>query len=368
MLNKELFKKEEKAIFSLRELYSRYGYLPYKMSRFEEYDLYVRNKDFLVSDSVITFTDTSGRLMALKPDVTLSIIKNSKDEKGYKEKVYYNENVYRVSGGTHQFKEIMQAGLECIGDLDANDVFEVVYLAAASLSEISSDFLLDISHMGVFSSILDEISDNKLFKKELITLVSRKNSHDAEALCDRYSIDRDSKAVISELISIYGRPKAVLPKLSTLCRGEGSAKAYSELVKLCELFASTEYADNIRIDFSVVNNMKYYNGIVFKGFLNGIAEGVLSGGEYGGLLNRMGRSSGAIGFAIYLDLLNELDKESREYDVDVLLLYDEKNSAEEVFNKKLEIINGGKTVSCQKALNDNLRYREIVNICKEAGV
>ena len=73
------------------------------MSKFEEYDLYTRNKDFLVSDSIITFTDTSGALMALKPDVTLSIIKDSADVDGSVKKVYYNENVYRVSKGTQSF-------------------------------------------------------------------------------------------------------------------------------------------------------------------------------------------------------------------------------------------------------------------------
>ena len=77
MIDEKLLKNEEKAIFNLRSLYRRYGYSPFKMSKFEEYDLYVRNKDFLVSDRVITFNDTNGKLMALKPYVTLSIIKNS---------------------------------------------------------------------------------------------------------------------------------------------------------------------------------------------------------------------------------------------------------------------------------------------------
>ena len=36
----------ERVIFSLRELYRNAGYLQYKMSKFEEYDFYVRNKDF----------------------------------------------------------------------------------------------------------------------------------------------------------------------------------------------------------------------------------------------------------------------------------------------------------------------------------
>ena len=104
MYNEKILKNEEKAIFSLRSIYKQYGYLPFKMSKFEEYDLYVRNKDFLIGDNFITFNDTNGKLLALKPDVTLSIIKNTGDEEGCKQKVYYNENVYRVSNGTHQFK------------------------------------------------------------------------------------------------------------------------------------------------------------------------------------------------------------------------------------------------------------------------
>ena len=117
-------KNAEQAVFALRELYGRYGYTQYKMSKFEEYDLYVRNKDFLVSDNVITFTDMSGKLMALKPDVTLSIIKNTKDIKG-QSKVYYDENVYRISDSTKSFKEIKQVGLECIGDIDTFSMYEV---------------------------------------------------------------------------------------------------------------------------------------------------------------------------------------------------------------------------------------------------
>ena len=37
----------EKVTFALRSLYMQRGYLQYKMGKFEEYDLYARNKDFL---------------------------------------------------------------------------------------------------------------------------------------------------------------------------------------------------------------------------------------------------------------------------------------------------------------------------------
>ena len=61
-----------------------------------KYDLYVRNKNFLKSDQIITFNDLNGKLMALRPDVTLSIVKNTKDCGDKLCKYYYNENVYRL--------------------------------------------------------------------------------------------------------------------------------------------------------------------------------------------------------------------------------------------------------------------------------
>ena len=77
----KILKSDERAVFDLLDLYSRYGYSRFKSGKFEEYELYARNRDFIGQDAILTFTDSSGRLMALKPDVTLSIVKNTKDIK-----------------------------------------------------------------------------------------------------------------------------------------------------------------------------------------------------------------------------------------------------------------------------------------------
>ena len=81
----------QKSTLELVRLFASYGYSQYKMSKFEEYDLYNKNKGFLVNDSVITFTDTDGKLLALKPDVTLSIVKNADSAMSGVEKLFYNE-------------------------------------------------------------------------------------------------------------------------------------------------------------------------------------------------------------------------------------------------------------------------------------
>ena len=62
-ISRSLLKSDERATFELRNLYQKYGYRQFKMGKFEEYDLYVKNKEFLQIDSMITFND-NGQLMA----------------------------------------------------------------------------------------------------------------------------------------------------------------------------------------------------------------------------------------------------------------------------------------------------------------
>lgn len=362
MFTDKVLKKEEQAAIKLRALYSGYGYQPFKMSKFEEYDLYVRNKDFLVSDRVITFNDTDGRLLALKPDVTLSIIKNTKGERFDKHKVYYSENVYRISGSTGQFKEIMQTGLECIGDIDMLDVFEVVSLAAESLSLVSDEYVLDISHMGIVTAFLKEAAAGREFDRKITSLIAEKNTHELLSLCEEYKIAENTAGKLAALSCMYGGRAEVLSKLKPLCTDAASSAALSELSALDALLSASELSKNVRFDFSVVNNMKYYNGIVFKGFIAGICEGALSGGEYDNLLNSMNLNARAIGFALYLDFLSELYYTPNEYDVDVLLLYDESASYEAAAAKKRELVLAGKSVWSASIPPEKIRYREIVKL------
>ena len=364
MIDNKLLSSAERAVFSLRSLYKQYGYLPFKMSKFEEYDLYARNKDYLISDNVITFNDTDGRLLALKPDVTLSIIKNSVYERGCKQKVYYNENVYRISPKVHRFKEIMQAGLECIGDTDVLDTYEVIELAAKSLALLSDDFILDVSHLGILSKILEGAGVGADFIREATLLLAEKNKHELEKLCLAAGVDEKYAAAISSLVGIYGDMESTLATLKPICEKFGAAEQYSELETLASLLRASEYSDRIRLDFSVVNNMNYYNGVVFKGFLRGIPDGVLAGGEYGMLMKRMGKPSGAVGFAIYLDMLEELSQPSREYDVDVLVVYGEKASLDSVTAIKKKLIGEGRSVSLQKSIPTKLRYKEMIKLDK----
>ena len=302
-------KKQEKAVFALRSLYRDHGYTSYQMSRFEEYELYARNKDFLVSDQIITFSDRSGRLLALKPDVTLSIVKNAPQEPGVVQKVYYNENVYR------DFREILQAGLECVGDLGDYEIAEVVLLAVRSLGLLGERFVLDISHVGLTGAVFQSCGLSAADRGKAMDCLRRKNLHDLQTLCQ----DRDAWEKLRCLATCRGSGDEVLPQLRGVLTTDAEGQALEELENLWAILKSAGWQENIRFDFSVGNDMRYYSGVVFKGYLAGIPSGILSGGQYDRLPQKMGRRARAIGFAINLDLLENGEPEQA---VDTLILHD----------------------------------------------
>lgn len=338
----------EKIIFSLRSLYDRYGYSRYKMNKFEEYDLYARNKDFLISDSVITFTDTNGKLMALKPDVTLSIVKNTRDADAGIQKLYYNENVYRVSKGTHSFKEIMQMGLEALGQIDSYCIYEVLQLAAASLQCIEKNCILEISHLGILSEIIEYVQIPAQDRSEILRRIGEKNVHELTAACRRMSIAEEKIALLRSLVTLYGTPDEVLPKLEALAGGIVKAETLSQFVRIVSRLNTWERSKMLRVDFSAVDNIRYYNGFVFRGFAEGIPSSILSGGQYDVLMRKMGRISGAIGFAVYLDLLEQSAKRETEFDVDNLLLYDDDADFAEIERIRDKCMAKGESVSVQR--------------------
>lgn len=310
MMTDQILKREEQAVFALRSLYRRYGYTPYKMSRFEEYDLYVRNKDFLVSDQIITFSGDGGRLLALKPDVTLSIVKNAPDAPGVVQKVYYNENVYR------DYREIMQAGLECVGDLGDYEIAEVVLLAVRSLELLGQKFVLNLSHMGLLAAVLDSCGFDSREKRQAMENLRRKNAHDLRSMCPAAGW-----AKLETILSCHGG-REVLESVSGVLTTAEEKQAMAQLEGLWNTLEANGCADAVRLDFSVSNNMGYYSGVVFRGFLEGIPQSILSGGQYDKLPRKMGRKARAIGFALYLDLLQELPARADTWDVDTLILHD----------------------------------------------
>ena len=169
----EHLQPKERASFALRSLYETAGCRKYHMGRFEEYSLYQENRSFLSSEQVITFTDLDGRLLALKPDVTLSIAKTAQPAPGETLRYYYHENVYRPSAESHTFKEISQMGLELLGAVGEAEVQQAVCLAAQSLAALGAEWVLEVSHMGYLFGLFDALGVPEAARAQLLEKLRR---------------------------------------------------------------------------------------------------------------------------------------------------------------------------------------------------
>lgn len=356
-LKDKILKKEEKSTLDLRALYELYGYKKYKMQKFEEYDFYLENKSFLKAENIITFTDLNGKLMALKPDVTLSIVKNTKYDQN--QKVYYSENVYRTSQGKSEFKEIMQVGLEYIGDIDTYSICEVIMLAAKSLATLSVNYILDISHMGFVTGLLDSENIGYEASQKLLKYISEKNQHEILKLCKEENLSDDFSNKISALSLLYGSFEDALPKAKKLISNEKMQGAAEELETIYAMLKELGIEKNVHIDFSIINDLSYYNGIIFQGFIENIPCSILSGGRYDNLIWKFGRTDGAIGFAVYFDILSMYDTSVSDYDVDNLIIYDEGEDTLALLKEANRLIENGEITKVQKGDKGSIKCKKL---------
>jgi ATP phosphoribosyltransferase regulatory subunit len=117
---------------------------------------------------------------------------------------------------------------------------------------------------------------------------------------------------------------------------------------------------NVNLDFSIVNDMDYYTGVIFQGFIDGVPAGILSGGRYDNLIQKMGKDADAIGFAVYLDLLERFETTEKEYDVDTLLLYEDGVDTAALAKAAQMLTDNGQSVLVQKKNTGNVKYKQLL--------
>ncbi len=349
----------ERLAGSLRSLYGSYGYKQYKFSKFEEYDLYARNRRFLASPQILSFSDTDGRLMALKPDITLSIIKNTRDDSRTR-KVWYTENVYRVPQGGGGFQEILQTGLELLGTVDLYAMSEVLMLAARSLAAVSPGYVLELSHMGIVTGVLEPLELSSAAQEEIFRALSSKNAHDLAKICQWHRLDGQTSTLLQQLCRLSGPAGQAVEQLLTLPLPSSAREAALQLARVTGLLARFG-SFSVQLDLSLLNDTDYYNGLLFQGYVDGVAAPVLSGGQYDRLVQRLGRQGGAIGFAVYLNELERFLSQPAEREVDTLLVYGPEEDPAAVIAAAREETARGRTVRVQPRGETAVTYGRCVD-------
>lgn len=352
--------KEENLTSSLGKLYESFGFLIFKATKFEEYNLYLNHKNFLKSDRIITFHSLDGRLLALRPDITLPIVKNVINAPNSCGKYYYIEKVYRPAPSGGDFCEMNQMGLERIGQINCYDMVEVVYLAYKTLKKLKRPFCLELSHMGVIKSLLGRLACEEKIKENLLSCILQKNCHDLHEIAVRAKLPIAQTNRLIRLIQLDGEPIAAIKQARELVCSAEMDDALKELDTVCKALYTVQENIPFTINFSIVDDLNYYNGLLFQGYVDSLPRCVLTGRRYDPLLKQFRQKMGAIGFALHLDELSPLFQKPRTFPIDYLLLYRKEDSEASILQAVSELSKGGKRVFAASEIPPALRYQKLV--------
>ena len=326
--------KKDLVLLNIRKMYDSYGYKKISLPSFEEYDLYNENKDF-IDRNILTVMSPNGKLLALRPDITLSVAKKvSKDRSLKYSKIYYQENTYNLTKYVG-YEEDEQLGIELIGKESTFLDFEIINLAVKSLDIINKKSMIVLSHAGFISSIFENFDLEHEIKEQILDCINRKNSHDIQKILKKNEhISENVKKLIYKIPELSGNLENIEKELLKYEINVNTKKILSELKQLNSLLMKFYKKSKIIFDFSVVKNLNYYNGIILQGYIEDFPNVILTGGRYDKLFEKFGVDTGAVGFAILTDGLKGYYKDTDKKDFEVLIAYDNSD-----FEKLVEIVN-----------------------------
>lgn len=288
----------------LRDSFEFRGYHEVITPALEFLDVVTISENGMTPEQMYKLVDSKGRLMALRPDSTIPIARlcatRLKNEK-LPLRLYYNQPVYSVNPSLRgRSDEIMQTGIEIIGAESRKSDVEVLVTAAKAVENLKIDnFRIELGHIGIFNTLVNSLNVSKGEGETVRQLIESKNYPALNDLLDSME-NRETAEAIKLLPRLFGG-REVLNKARNQIENEEAAGILDYLEQLYDALSELGLGDKITLDLGIVNRADYYTGIVFKGYVEGFGEEVLSGGRYDGLLKEFGKEAGAIGFAVNVD-------------------------------------------------------------------
>ena len=192
-----------------------------------------------------------------------------------------------------------------MGEIDDVTTAETVELALTSLSLTGADYVLALSDVRFSEGLLDEFASGAESREYLSDILSKKRAGELNA-AENLKISEDGVKAFKAVISLPSGALKALDIAERYAYGSEARQAIKQLRAIVNAFKGTRFEDKLQIDFSMTGNTRYYNGVLFSGYVLGAAGAVLKGGRYDKLLDSFAKGKGAVGFALYTGELENL--------------------------------------------------------------
>lgn len=290
-------------------IFSNRGYSEVVTTGLEFYDVFSRGSRAIPQENLYKLTDSKGRIITIRPDSTIPIarlVATRLKEASLPLRLFYIQSVYENNALLKGHSdEIVQAGIELIGSSSKKADFEILSMAMETLSAFEKDsFRIEIGNIGFFNELVSKLNIDSDTKEEIAYLVSTKSYSALNDLLDTIGDNNVIKA-LKQLPRLFGGEE-VFEKASSLFSDEKIECILSELKKVYSNLSKLGFAGKIIVDLGTTNKNDYYSGLIFRGYLEGIGEPVLSGGRYDKLINEFGYDIAATGFGINVNAVSTL--------------------------------------------------------------
>jgi len=312
---------------NIEQTMRRHGYKQILTPNFEHYDMYGL-ENAVSRESMFKLIDPSGKVLVLRPDATIPICRMSAAQfKNPDEllKFSYVTTIFREdNSNTNYKKDFLQGGIEYFGDPSSNCDGEVISIAIEMLLNLGLEQVqIDIGEVSFLESLLCEMSLSREEQITLKSLIENKNMGDLEWFLNKLDIDQKIADAALTLPMLFGSYQKVMKKAGNLCLNEGMQQALDKLTEVYEVLKIYGYADYVSFDLGFTNQMSYYSGLIFKGYVENYSDSVVAGGRYDKLSKNFGVDRPACGFGINITSLTETltDKDPIKGYFDVLVSY-----------------------------------------------
>jgi len=290
-----------------KEVAMSYGYREVKTPTIELFLLFALKSGEEIRRSMYVFRDKAGREVALRPEVTPSVIRiylRKLQAEPKPIKLYYIANVFRYDEPQFgRYREFWQAGIEILGGDGLIYDAELFYLLKDYYNTIGlRNYSFKIGSMALLRALFRawDIEENE--QDYLLHLLDKKMINDVmQILQTRYS--KAEPELLSELLKIRTRdPNELIKSVGSLLDKYSEAmKAIDNIVELMD-FLKMYNIDNFYIDLGFARGLAYYNGMIFEVEVPELRISIGGGGRYDNLTKIYGGPPlSSTGFALGIE-------------------------------------------------------------------
>ena len=309
----------------LKKTLHLFGYHDIQTPTFEYFDVFRKEIGTIPSKDLYKFFDKEGNTLVLRPDITPSIARVAATLFGEEDlpiRLCYTGNTFiNHSNNQGRLREVTQMGAELIGDDSVEADAEMLAMVIESMQAIGlKEFQLSVGHLGFFQSLIEDAALDEEARERVVELINNRNYFGVEEYLDSIMVKRSSKEAFAALGNLVGGVE-VLAKAKNIAPNSSGIMAVKRLEKIYDNLALYGVEKFVTFDLSMTGNYGYYTGIIFRGYTFGTGDAVVKGGRYDHLLEKFGKTSASIGFAIVIDeLMNALIRQK------IRIVYTRKNA------------------------------------------